>query len=447
MTLLTFPKDFVWGTATASYQIEGYPLADGAGPSIWHRFSHTPGNIRGGHNADLACEHYRRYPEDIALMKSLGIQGYRMSAAWPRVLPEGMGRINEAGLDFYDRLIDALLKADITPYVTLYHWDLPSDLQDMGGWANPAIADWFTEYASVMFERLGDRVKNWITLNEPSVVMDRGHVFGQHAPGMRDIWAALRVAHNQLVAHGRAVRAFRASGADGEIGIALNLHPQHAATDSEEDRICAIRTDAYYNRLFMDPIFKGEYPAEALDWFGEAWPNIGPGDLDEISTHIDFLGVNYYFPQVVAHRAGQGALHSEVVRQPAPHTDLGWQISPEGLYDALRSVQTEYGNPKMFITENGAAFDDHPDSDGVVADDARLDYIRVHLAAAHRAISDGANLQGYFLWTLMDNFEWAYGYDVRFGITNVDYTTQKRTVKRSGQWYAGAISRNGVTNA
>ena len=446
MTLLTFPKNFVWGTATASYQIEGYPLADGAGPSIWHRFSPTPGNIRGGHNADLACEHFRRYPEDIALMKSLGIQGYRMSAAWPRVLPEGMGRINEAGLDFYDRLIDALLKADITPYVTLYHWDLPSDLQDMGGWANPAIADWFTEYASVMFERLGDRVKNWITLNEPSVVMDRGHVFGQHAPGMRDIWAALRVAHTQLVAHGRAVRAFRASGAAGEIGIALNLHPQHAATDSEEDRICAIRTDAYYNRLFMDPIFKGEYPAEALDWFGEAWPNIGPGDLDEISTHIDFLGVNYYFPQVVAHRAGQGALHSEVLRQPAPHTDLGWQISPEGLYDALRSVQTEYGNPKMFITENGSAFDDHPDSDGVVADDARLDYIRVHLAAAHRAISDGANLQGYFLWTLMDNFEWAYGYDVRFGITNVDYTTQKRTVKRSGQWYAGAISRNGMTN-
>ena len=420
MTLLTFPKNFVWGTATASYQIEGYPLADCAGPSIWHRFSHPPGNVRGGHNGDLACEHYRRYPDDIALMKSLGIQGYRMSTAWPRVLPEGMGRINEAGLDFYDRLIDALLKADITPYVTLYHWDLPSDLQDMGGWANPAIADWFTEYASVMFERLGDRVKNWITLNEPSVVMDRGHVFGQHAPGMRDIWAALRVAHNQLVAHGRAVRAFRASGADGEIGIALNLHPQHAATDSEEDRICAIRTDAYYNRLFMDPIFKGEYPAEALDWFGEAWPNIGPGDLDEISTHIDFLGVNYYFPQVVAHRAGQGALHSKVVRQPAPHTDLGWQISPEGLYDALRSVQTEYGNPKMFITEN---------------------------AAAHRAISDGANLQGYFLWTLMDNFEWAYGYDVRFGITNVDYTTQKRTVKRSGQWYAGAISRNGVTNA
>ena len=318
MTLLTFPKNFVWGTATASYQIEGYPLADGAGPSIWHRFSHTPGNVRGGHNGDLACEHYRRYPDDIALMKSLGIQGYRMSTAWPRVLPEGRGRSNEAGLDFYDRLIDALLEADITPYVTLYHWDLPSDLQDMGGWANPAIADWFTEYASVMFERLGDRVKNWITLNEPSVVMDRGHVFGQHAPGMRDIWAALRVAHNQLVAHGRAVRAFRASGADGEIGIALNLHPQHAATDSEEDRICAIRTDAYYNRLFMDPIFKGEYPAEALDWFGEAWPNIGPGDLDEISTHIDFLGVNYYFPQVVAHRAGQGALHSEVLRQPAP---------------------------------------------------------------------------------------------------------------------------------
>ena len=447
MTLLTFPKDFLWGTATASYQIEGYPLADGAGPSIWHRFSHTPGNIRGGHNGDLACEHYRRYPEDIALMKSLGIQGYRMSTAWPRVLPEGRGRINEAGLDFYDRLVDALLEADITPYVTLYHWDLPSDLQDLGGWTNPAMADWFTEYASIMFTRLGDRVKNWITLNEPSVVMDRGHVFGQHAPGIRDIWAALRVAHNQLVAHGRAVQAFRASGADGEIGIALNLHPQQAATDSEDDIACAVRTDAYYNRLFMDPIFKGEYPAEVMDWFGEAWPNIGPSDLDEISTPIDFLGVNYYFPQVVAHKPGQGALHSKVIRQPVPHTDLGWQISPEGLYDALRSVQTEYGNPKMFITENGAAFDDHPDSDGVVADDARLDYIRVHLAAAHRAIADGANLQGYFLWTLLDNFEWAYGYDVRFGVTNVDHTSQKRTVKRSGKWYADAISRNGVTDA
>ncbi len=445
--MLTFPEGFLWGCATASYQIEGFPLADGAGPSIWHRFSHTPGNIYNGHTGDQACEHYRRYREDVALMKELGLKAYRFSIAWPRIFPQGRGRPNPAGLDFYDRLVDSLLEAGIVPFVTLYHWDLPAALQDLGGWANRDIAHWFAQYAVAVFARLGDRVKHWITLNEPWVVMDAGYISGRHAPGMRDLGAGLRVAHHLLLAHARAVHAYRACGGKGQIGITLNLGPQQPASDSPQDRAAADRAHAYLNRLFLDPIFQGQYPQVLVDWFRDWWPHLCEGDLEEFHTPVDFVGVNYYTRRVLRYSPGEGTVHAAGVPQDAPHTAMGWEVYPQGLYELLVWIRDSYGNPALYITENGAAFEDTLSAEGEVDDPDRLDYLRRHLAQAHRAIQDGVDLRGYFVWTLLDNFEWAHGYSKRFGIVYTDYPTQRRVVKQSGRWYAQVIARNAVDEA
>ena len=435
----------MWGCATAAYQIEGSPLADGAGPSIWHRFSHTPGNVHAGQTGDVACDHYRRWREDVALMRQLGLRAYRFSVAWPRVLPEGRGRVNQAGLAFYDRLVDALLEAGIVPFVTLYHWDLPGALQDLGGWANRDVVGWFAEYAGVLFERLGDRVRHWITLNEPWCVAHLGYVAGVHAPGMRDLWAGLRAVHHLLLAHAAAVRALRASRAAGaQIGITLNLAPQHPATDSEADRAAADRADAYQNRLFLDPIFRRRYPEVLVRHFGPAWPAAPEEDLAAIAVPIDFLGINYYSRSVVADAPGEGLLGVRTVQGSGPRTAMGWEIYPEGLYELLVRLHREYGVRDLYITENGAAFDDRPDGAGRVDDAWRVDYLRRHFAQAHRAIQEGVGLRGYFVWSLLDNFEWAQGYSQRFGIVYVDYATQRRTVKRSGHWYRQVIEANAL---
>ena len=445
--MLTFPEGFIWGAATSSYQIEGSPLSDGAGPSIWHRFAHTHGNVLNGDTGDVACDHYRRYPEDVALMKEMGLKAYRLSVSWSRVFPEGKGRINERGLDFYDRLVDALMEAGVTPFVTLYHWDLPGALQDLGGWTNPDIADWFAQYTMAMYLRLGDRVAHWITLNEPWVTMNAGHIDGRHAPGMRDTFAGLKTARSLMLAHGRAVQTYRACGGKGDIGITLNLDRYHPATSSDEDRACAERSNAYIDRLFLDPIFKGSYPEELAEWFGDAWPAFDNEDMEVISTPIDFLGVNYYTRNVVAHKEGSGPLHAERVRQSAPHTVMDMEIYPEGMHDLLSWIRDAYGSPPMYITENGAPFEDRVTPSGEVDDGDRIDYLRLHFAQAHRAIQDGVDLRGYFVWSLMDNFEWAQGYSRRIGLVRVDYDTQRRIVKKSGRWYRDVIARNGIEEA
>lgn len=445
--MLRFPEGFLWGCATAAYQIEGSPLADGAGPSIWHRFSHTPGNVERGDTGDVACDHYRRWRDDVALMRELGLKAYRFSVAWPRVLPDGRGPVNEAGLAFYHRLVDALLEADIVPFITLYHWDLPGALQDLGGWANRDVAGWFADYAALLFDRLGDRVRHWITLNEPWCVAHLGYIAGVHAPGMRDLWAGLRAVHHLLLAHGRAVQAFRASNVkEGRIGITLNLAPQYPASRSEADLAAAQRADAYQNRLFLDPIFSGRYPELLVRRFNDAWPDAPQADLETIATPIDFLGINYYSRGVVAHAPGAGLLETRSVAQPGPHTAMGWEIYPEGLFELLVRIHGEYGGPTLYITENGAAFEDRLEPSGGVRDTDRLDYLRRHFLQAHRAIEAGVRLQGYFVWSLMDNFEWAHGYSKRFGIVYVDYETQRRVIKRSGYWYREVIARNGLEN-
>lgn len=443
--MVRFPDGFLWGCATAAYQIEGSPLADGAGASIWHRFSHTPGNIHAGETGDVACDHYRRWREDVALMREMGLKAYRFSVAWPRVLPQGRGTVNRAGLDFYERLVDALLEAGIVPFVTIYHWELPGALQDLGGWANRDVAGWFADYAAVLFRALGDRVRHWITLNEPWCAAHLGYIAGVHAPGMRDLWAGLRAVHHLLLGHGLAVQAFRAADPGrGKIGITLNLGPQHPASPSEADLAAARRADAYHNRLFLDPVFRGRYPEEVVRQFAGAWPEVQEGDMRVIATPLDFLGVNYYSRGIVADAPGEGLLGTRGVPPPGPRTAMGWEIYPEGLFELLMRIHAEYGAPVVYVTENGAAFEDRPDASGQVDDPDRLDYLRAHFLQAHRAIQQGVRLAGYFVWTLMDNFEWAYGYSKRFGLVYVDYPTQRRIVKRSGRWFAGVIARNGV---
>jgi beta-glucosidase len=444
MSVLRFPDGFLWGAATASYQIEGSPLADGAGASIWHRFSHTPGTTHNGDTGDVACDHYRRWQEDVALMREMGLKAYRFSISWPRVLPEGKGAVNPAGLDFYDRLVDALLEAGIEPMITLYHWDLPGALQDLGGWANREIVNWFGDYTQVVAQRLGDRVRLWATLNEPWVFTFLGYVQGYHAPGMRDLWAGLRAVHHALLAHGEAVARMRAILPEQvRVGIVLNLAPQHPATDSEEDKAAAERVHAMNNALFVEPLVKGTYPALAEQMVGFAWPKIQSGDMERIAQPIDFIGVNYYSRGIVKH-AEHGYLQAEGVgNEGAQYTDMGWEVYPDGLYEILQWVHSEAPQLSLYVTENGAAFRDEL-QDGRVADGQRLEYLRQHFTQAHRAIQDGVPLKGYFVWSLMDNFEWAYGYSKRFGIVYVDYATQRRIWKDSARWYQQVIAANAV---
>jgi beta-glucosidase len=440
----SFPTDFLWGAATSAYQIEGSPLADGAGESIWHRFSHAPGKIADGTNGDLACDHYRRFGEDVRLMRDLGLSAYRFSTSWPRVIPAGTGKVNQQGLDFYSRLVDALLEFKIEPSLTLYHWELPATLEERGGWTNAEIADWFAEYARTMYRALGDRVRMWTTINEPWVVMDQGYVEGRHAPGKRNLAEAAGVSKNLLRAHGSAVAALRSEGAQ-QVGIVVNLVPIKAASASAADRAAAARLDAYLNRHFLDPPLLGHLPPELADVFGDAWRDWTDEELRQVRQPIDFVGVNYYLRLVVKDDPTAGAARARAVRQEnCPYTAMEWEIYPQGLSDTLLWLRERYGDLPLHITENGAAFDDHWDGSPLVHDPQRVEYLRSHLRAAREAIAAGVDLRGYFVWSLLDNFEWQCGYSKRFGIVHVDFATQRRTLKASAKFYSDVIRSGGA---
>jgi beta-glucosidase len=443
-----FPDDFLWGTATSAYQIEGSPTADGAGRSIWHRFSHTPGNTWLDQTGDVACDHYRRYKDDVAIMAELGANAYRFSIAWPRIFPQGSGTINKKGIDFYSRLVDELLKRGIKPNATLFHWDLPEALDDRGGWLNPDSAKWFGDYAVTMFEALGDRVEMWSTLNEPWVVTDGGYLSGVLAPGHSNLFEAPIATHNLLRSHGTAVERFRSSKAakKGKIGITVNLEPKYPASDSPEDLAATRRADAYMNRQFLDPVFLGHYPEEMREIFGEAWPDWSAEDMRLIKQPIDFVGVNYYTRKVERYHPDFLPLRTKHVPQPDHiQTETHWEVYPEALTKVLLWVTERYGKPAVYITENGAAFYDPPHTiDGKVEDPLRVEYFRQHLRAAHEAMKKGVNLRGYYAWSLLDNYEWSHGYSTRFGIVHVNYSTQQRTIKSSGRYYAEVISTKGA---
>ncbi len=443
-TAAGFPDGFLWGTATAAYQIEGAVRADGRGPSIWDTFSHTPGKVDGGDTGDVACDHYHRWRQDVTLMRELGLRAYRFSVAWPRVLPEGARRVNQPGLDFYRRLVDGLLDAGVTPMLTLYHWDLPQALQDRGGWASRATVDAFAAYADVVSRALADRVPLWITHNEPWVVTHLGHVTGQHAPGVTDPSVGLQVAHHLLRSHGQAVLALRANGAS-QVGITLNLSPVSPASGRDQDAAAAQRADGWLNRWFLDPVLRGRYPADLWEWFATSGitPEVRDGDLEAIAQPVDFLGVNYYF-RTVATDDPAGLVGYRQVDQPGKHTAMGWEVCPQGLERLLTRLQRDYAPPALYVTENGAAFDDRVDADGQVRDDRRVAYLDGHFRAAAQAIAAGVPLRGYFVWSLLDNFEWSYGYAKRFGIVHVDYATQRRTVKDSGRFVAAVARSNGL---
>lgn len=445
MSKISFPDNFLWGAATASYQIEGAYKEDGKGESIWDRFSHTPGKVYNGDTGDVACDHYHLYKEDIELLKNLGLKAYRFSISWPRIFPEGKGSPNVKGMDFYKRLVSLLAENGIKPAVTLYHWDLPQKLQDIGGWANRDTAGYFEQYARYVFSELGDTVPIWITHNEPWVVSFIGNWQGSHAPGITDFSTALQVSHNLMLSHGKAVKAYRESGYKGEIGITLNMNSVYPLTESEEDKKAASRFDGYHNRWFADPILKGKYPEDMLEWYHNrvVIPEITAEDLSIISTPIDFLGVNNYFSSYMRNDSSVWPIESIGVDKGMDKTEMGWEIYPEGLYDLLMRLHKDYNGIKLLITENGAASNDIINREGNVEDDNRLDYLYRHLFQANRAIRDGANLAGYFAWSLMDNFEWAYGYSKRFGLVYVDYKTQKRIIKKSGHWYMQVIRDNG----
>lgn len=443
-TSAAFPDPFLWGCATAAYQIEGSPLADGAGPSIWQRFAHTPGMTRDGDTGDVACDHYHRWRGDIGLMKALGLNAYRFSIAWGRVLPEGKGRVNPKGLDFYSRLVDGLLEAGIEPMATLYHWDLPAALDDRGGWLNPDIADWFGDYAATMFRALDGRVKKWVTLNEPWVITDGGYLHGALAPGHRSKYETPIASHQLLRAHGRGVQAYRAEGAH-ELGIVVNIEPKYPASDSPDDLAATQRDDAYMNRQYLDPVMFGTYPDELRDIFGDAWPEWPDEDMALIRQPIDFVGLNWYTRGVIRHDESHYPLKAVRVRQSgATYTDVGWEVYPQGLTDTLVWLKERYGNPPIYITENGSAFYDPPIADGgALNDPLRVDYLRKHLKAARDAIGQGVDLRGYFAWSLLDNLEWSLGYSKRFGIIHVDFATQTRTIKDSGKLYRDIIASHG----
>jgi beta-glucosidase len=428
-----FPTRFLWGAATAAYQIEGAVGEDGRGESIWDRFCTTPGKVRNGDTGAVACDFYHRFPGDIALMRELGLDSFRFSVAWPRVLPEGRGRVNEAGLDFYDRLVDALLANGIDPCVTLYHWDLPQPLEDAGGWPSRDTAEAFVEYAEAVVGRLGDRVTRWITHNEPWVAAWLGYGWGILAPGRTSDDDAVAAAHHLLLSHGWAVDVLRREVPGAEVGITLNLTHAEPATESDADADAARQVDAHMNRWFLDPLFRGEYPTD-LPYA----PPVRPGDLETIAAPLDFLGVNYYFRVLAEANGGDFPVFAHV--PGATYTDMGWEVYPEGFYACLVRVARDYEPPAIYVTENGAAFADVRLHDGSVSDPERRDFLAGHLGAVQRAIAAGAPVQGYYVWSLLDNFEWAYGYAKRFGIVFVDYPTLARVPKESFHWYRDFIA-------
>ncbi|CAM5613011.1 GH1 family beta-glucosidase [Streptomyces griseorubiginosus] len=437
--LAALPHDFLWGTATAAYQIEGAAAEDGRSPSIWDTFSHTSGKVAGGDTGDVACDHYHRWREDIDLMRRLGTNAYRMSVAWPRVVPGGDGPVNDKGLDFYDELIDALLAAGITPSVTLYHWDLPQILQDRGGWPSRDTAEHFAAYASVVAARLGDRVKHWTTLNEPLCSAWIGHLEGKMAPGLTDLTAAVRASYHLLLGHGLATRAIRAAAPGAQVGIVTNLSTIHPATDRPEDVEAARRMDGHTNRWWLDPIHGRGFPEDMREVYGVELPERA-GDLETIAAPLDWLGLNYYMPATVADDPdGPAPRVREIARPGVPRTGMGWEIDASGIETLLLRLTHEYGARRLYVTENGSAYPDVVRPDGTVDDPERQKYLIDHLAACASAARKGAPLAGYFAWSLLDNFEWAYGYEKRFGLVHVDYRTQKRTIKGTGHRYADVI--------
>lgn len=447
---LGFPAGFLWGAATSAFQIEGAPEADGRGESIWDRFTATPGRIEDGSDARVACDHYRRWPEDVALLRALGVNAYRFSIAWPRVMPLGRGAVNARGLDFYDRLVDALLEAGLAPFVTLYHWDLPQRLQDEGGWGSRATAEAFADYAGAVGMRLGDRVRRFATHNEPWCVAVLGHENGQQAPGAKDPALALRVAHHVLLSHGWAARALRRTAPGAEVGIVLNLVPAYPASPAPADREAARAFDGSFNRWYLDPVLRGRYPVDVIaDHAAKghlpagALPFAEPGDLAAIHAPIDFLGVNYY-TRLILRAPGETAPRTVPEPDPALKDDMGWEPFPEGLEALLVRLHREYEVPRLYVAENGGSWPDAPGPDGRVRDVRRIAYLDGHLRAAHRALAAGAPLAGYFHWSLLDNFEWAHGYTKRFGLHHVDYATQRRTPKDSAAWYRAVIANNAL---
>jgi beta-glucosidase len=443
------PEGFVFGASTAAYQIEGAVDEGGRGRSVWDTFCGEPGRIVDGSSGAVACDHYHRYPEDVALMKGLGLDGYRFSIAWPRIQPEGSGRANAEGLAFYDRLVDELLAAGIEPMATLFHWDLPQALEDAGGWLNRDTTERFAEYATLVSLRLGDRVAHWIPVNEPNVVTMLGYALGMHAPGRKLMFDALPAAHHLLLGHGRAVQALRATNARS-IGTAMNHTPVWAATDSDEDKAAAQAYGTLWNRLFADPVLRGSYP----DGYAALMPGPVEDDLRVIGSPLDFYGVNYYVPTRVAGPSTPAPADSPFAGadlpfvilpvEGYPHTDFGWPVVPDGLRDLLVLMSQEYDGllPPVYVTESGCAYDDGPDAEGRVADSRRVDYLDGHLGAVGQAIAAGVDVRGYFTWSLVDNFEWAEGYTKRFGLVHVDYETQRRTPKDSYDWYQRVIAEN-----
>jgi beta-glucosidase len=435
----SFPPDFVWGAATASYQIEGAANEDGRGESVWDRFCATPGKVRNADNGAIACDFYHRYRDDIALMRELGLDAFRFSIAWPRILPEGRGKVNQKGLDFYDKLVDELHASGIAPFVTLFHWDTPQAVEDQGGWPSRETVDAFEEYVEVVAGRLGDRVGHWITHNEPWVVSWVGHGWGHHAPGRTSDADALATAHNLLLSHGRAVEILRRLSPGSQVGITLNLDFPYPQSQEPEDVRAARWVDGLHNRWFLDPLFRGSYPDDMAEAWAEHLPEVRDGDLETISTPIDFLGVNNYTSPLVA--AGENGSPSRIVRRlEVDRTDMGWEVVPDGLRDLLVRLRDDYTPPAIYVTENGAAFPDVRSHDGSVHDPERQAYLEGYLDACAGAIAEGVPLRGYFAWSLLDNFEWAWGYWKRFGLIYIDYATLDRIPKGSFYWYRDFIA-------
>ena len=438
MTTYKFPHNFLWGAATAAYQVEGAWNEDGRGESIWDRFSHTSGNVSNGDTGDIACDHYHRLEDDIALMRRLGLRAYRFSTSWSRVLPTGRGRINPKGLDFYDRLVDRLCAANIEPLLTLYHWDLPQALQDEGGWDNRNTAYAFADYTALMVKRLGDRVKYWTTFNEPSVITYIGFLTGEHAPGVKDQRMAYQVAHHLMLAHGLGIQTMRTIKPDVNAGIVLNLWMAEPASDSAEDVAAANKYWDEQETLFLDPLFKGHYPPAVFDMVGKNMPKVQDGDMALIAQKLDYVGVNYYSRNVLS---AKGKLEKI---EGSEYTEMGWEVCAPALRRMLVKINSEYNLPPIIITENGVAFKDEVSADGKVHDPRRIEYLKNHFIQTRLAMLDGVDIRGYMVWSLMDNFEWGHGFSKRFGLTYTDYATQQRIVKDSGEWYAEVIQKNEV---
>jgi beta-glucosidase len=438
----SFPPGFLWGVSTSAYQIEGAWNEDGRGPSIWDTFCRQPGRIADGTSGDVACDHYHRWREDVQLLRDLGVQAYRFSISWPRVLPNGTGRVNAAGLDFYDRLVDALAGAGIQAWPTLYHWDLPQALQDQGGWRDRRIVAAFVEYAEVVAKRLGDRVRGWITHNEPFIAAIFGHYTGEHAPGLKDAHAAFQAAHHLLLSHGRATLALRALQPKTPVGIALSLSPVDAASVTAEDHAAAQRLDGWLNRWYLDPLFRAAYPSDLLGALGTLAPVMESNDLTEINVPLDFLGVNYYTRVVAQQDPSQPLTQARTVMPPAAETCMMWEVYPPGLPRLLERLGRDYSVKSLLVTENGMPLPDVLDTHGRIDDGPRIAYLRRHLDGVQQCIEKGVPVHGYFTWSLLDNFEWALGYGPRFGLVHVDFATQRRRPKGSAAWY-GHLARTG----